>query len=129
VDSPTEIPIALNGLARRVDVLWGIPDSMVMSAATAKNVLLTSLRNRVPLVGPAPSWTKAGALYSIEWDYHDIGTQTAEMALALLNGQSIEDTPPVPPRTVRYSVNLKTATQCNCAIPRPVVDGASEVFR
>jgi len=129
VESPREIPNALNRLSRRVDVLWGIPDAMVMSAATARNILLTSLRNRVPLVGPASAWTKAGALYSIEWNYNDIGLQTGEMALALIDGTSMVATAPVSPRAVSYSVNLKTATHCNLSISDPVIAGAVSVFQ
>jgi putative ABC transport system substrate-binding protein len=129
VDSPKEIPGALDGLSRRVDVLWGIPDAMVMSAATAKNILLASFRNRVPLVGPTASWTKAGALYSIEWNYDDIGLQAGEMALAVLDGVSINDIAPVSPTSVSYSVNVKTAKHCNVSISDPIIDGASTVFQ
>lgn len=60
VDSPKELPAALDTMMRRADVLWGIPDRVVFSTATAKAILLASFRNRVPFIGLSNAWVKAG---------------------------------------------------------------------
>jgi putative ABC transport system substrate-binding protein len=128
IASPTELPIALKGLARRVDVIWGIPDAMVMSTKTARNIVLESLRHRVPLVGPSSAWTKAGALYAIEWDYEDIGAQAADMAVDVLKGASIQEIPIARPRRVGYSLNMRTAKQCKLKIDNELIGAARQVI-
>ena len=51
VETPQALPDALESLARRAEVLWGITDSMVLSPQTAEPILLFSFRNRIPFTG------------------------------------------------------------------------------
>jgi len=129
VESPEEIPGALNALVRRVDVLWGLTDSVVFSPLAAKEILLSAFRNRLALAGPSPMWTKAGALYSMDWDYQDIGIQSATLALKLLKGESVSALAPETPRKVAYSINLPTAEHVNVQLSEEVIKGAREVVR
>ena len=129
VQSPKELPYALKTLSRRVDVLWGIPDQVVLSPQTAKEVLLTSFRNRIPFVGLSENWVKAGALYALDCDYADLGMQSGDLAAKLMRGQRANKTRPVVPRKVVYSLNLKTAQRMKLDVPSSLVDGAQQVFR
>lgn len=128
VRSPQEVPAALNNLSKRVDVLWGMPDSILLSPAIAKNVLLFSFRNSIPFVGPSAAWVKAGALYSLDWDYADLGGQCGEMASQILRGASPASIPAAMPRTVKYTLNLVTARQMKLELPEPVVRGARQTY-
>lgn len=127
VESPTEIPDALESLGRRADVLWGIPDPVVITPQTAKPILLFSLRNRIPFVGLSRSWVRAGALYALDRDYADIGEQCGGMALRILRGTPVSALPPEPARKVVYAVNLKTARHMKLNIPDALVRGAVEI--
>ncbi len=129
VNSPKELPAALESLLRRVDVLWSVPDRVVFSPKTAKAVLLSSFRNRIPFIGLSSAWVKAGALYALDWDYRDLGAQSGEMALNILRGEKVGAIAPSVPRTVCYSLNLKTARHMKLAIPDALVDSAQHVFR
>jgi len=128
VNSPKELPVAMDALFRSVDVLWGMTDPVVLSRQTAKAVLLTSFRNQVPFVAPSSVWVKAGALYSLDWDYRDVGAQSGEMALSVLRGQKLSAMPIQVPRKVRYSLNTRTAEHMNLKLPGKIVDGADQVF-
>jgi len=128
VNSPRELPVAMESLFRRVDVLWGITDPVVLSRQTAKAILLTSFRNKVPFIAPSSAWVKAGALYSLEVDYSDLGVQTGEMARNVLNGRQVSTVPPQEPREVRYSLNLRTAEHMRLKLSGKIVDGAAQVF-
>jgi len=128
VRSAQEVPAALNNLSKRVDVLWGIPDSIMLSPAIAKNVLLFSFRNSIPFVGPSAAWVKAGALYSLDWGYADLGGQCGEMAGQILRSASPASIPAALPRTVKYSLNLVTARQMKLTLPEPVVRGARQTY-
>jgi putative ABC transport system substrate-binding protein len=127
VESPKELPVALSRLTRSIDVLWGIPDSLVLTSKTSKNVLLESFRRKIPLTGPSPAWTRAGALYSIDFDYTDIGEQSANMAIELMDGTPIEKLPVQTPRTVHYSLNLNTAELTNVQLDEVLIRNASAV--
>ena len=87
VSTPREIPAALKNLSKSIDVLWGIPDKIVFTQQTAKEILLFSLRNRIPLIGLSSSWVKAGALYALDWNYRDVGKTCGESAVAILKGK------------------------------------------
>lgn len=129
VETPRALPDALESLARSVDLLWGINDQLVLSPQTAEAILLFSFRSGVPFVGLSSSWVKAGALYALDRDYKDLGAQCGELALEILHGAKPGTLPPVPPRKVVYSLNLKTADHMKLDIPQSIIEGAQQVFR
>jgi len=129
VDTPRALPDALENLSRHVDALWGISDSVVMTPQTAEPILLSTLRNKVPLAGLSASWVKAGALYALDRDYLDIGNQCGDIAGKILGGTSASSLAPIFPRKVTYSVNLKTAGAMNLELPQDVVRGATHIFQ
>jgi putative tryptophan/tyrosine transport system substrate-binding protein len=129
VETPSELPSGLNSLANRVDVLLGLADDLIYTPQTAKHILLFSFRNRIPLIGLSDEWVKAGALYSLDWDYQDLGRQCAEMAQKVLQGNPVSSCPPAYPRKVLYSVNLKTASHMKVQIPESLIQGSHRVFQ
>ncbi len=129
VDTPRSLPDALENLSRNVDALWGISDSVVMTPQTAEPILLSTLRNKIPLAGLSTSWVKAGALYALDRDYLDMGVQCGEVAGKILGGASPAALTPSFPRKVTYSVNLKTAGTMNLELTQEVVRGATQIFQ
>jgi putative tryptophan/tyrosine transport system substrate-binding protein len=127
VMSPMDLPDALESLNRRADVLWGVPDQVVLNSQTARPILLFSLRNRIPFVGLSEMWVKAGALYALDRDYGDIGTQCGEMAVKILGGAQPSTLPTATPRRVVYSVNLKSARLLKVGIKTSVLQSAQTV--
>lgn len=128
VETPEALPEALNSLAKRVDVLWGIVDPIVLSPETAQAVLLFSFRNRIPFVGLSAAWVKAGATYALDWDYEDVGRQCAELTLKILKGARAGAIAPVFPRKLTYSLNLKAVRHMKLEISESLVHGAAQVF-
>lgn len=128
IESPRALPAALANLTNEADVLWGLSDAMVLNPQTAREVLLFSLRNRIPFAGLSAAWAKAGALYALDRDYRDIGSQCGQMAQALLAGRAIAELPPVPPRTVEYFLNLKTARRMKIDWPKATLTGAKKTY-
>ncbi|MDF1555012.1 MAG: ABC transporter substrate-binding protein [Deferrisomatales bacterium] len=128
VHTAKDLPDALESLANKVDVLWGVADSVVLSPETAKAILLFSFRNRIPFVGLSEAWVKAGALYSLERDYADLGAQCAGMAGQLLQGKGAAAVPVEAPRRVLYSLNQKTAERMKVEIPQPLVRDAKKIY-
>ena len=128
VSAPQDIPAALDNLSRRAEVLWVPVDSLTLSPPIAKNLLLFSFRNSIPLVGPSSTWVKAGALYSLDWNYADLGAQCGELAQKALAGAAPSSLPPAAPRKVLYSLNLVTARQLKIDLPEKLVRGARQTY-
>jgi putative tryptophan/tyrosine transport system substrate-binding protein len=128
VRSPKELPFALEQLSSSIDILFAIPDETVMSVNTAKEVLLASFRNKVPLVGLSDNWVKSGAFYALSWDYEDIGRQCATIAQKVMTGTAISALPPENPRKIAYTINTKIADHMNLDIPAELMKNAKKIF-
>ncbi len=128
VDTPQSLPDVLDSVANRVDVLWGIPDSVVVSPETAKTLLVHSFRDHIPFIGLSAAWVKAGALFALDWDYQDVGAQCGELAVRVLKGARADSIAPESPRRVLYSVNLKTAREMRVLLKESVISGAANAF-
>ena len=129
VTSPRDITSALKSLNHRVDSILAIPDKMVYSSNTAKAVLLFSFRNRIPFIGLSGAWVKAGALYALDWDYSDLGRQSADIALKILNGTKPEKIKSDVPGKSIYQLNLKTAKHMKLKINRKLIAAAEKVYQ
>ena len=128
VQNPKELPYALEQLANNIELLLAIPDETVMSTNTAKEVLLASFRNKVPLIGLSDNWVKSGAFYALSWDYGDLGEQNAVIAQKLVNGAAISAVPSEHPRKVAYTVNAKIAEHMNIEVSKDLLTHAKMVF-
>lgn len=129
VTSVQALPAVLKSLGRKGNILLGAPDKIVYSSKTAKAVLLSTLRNRIPFAGISESWVKAGALYALGWDYTDIGRQCGSLAEKVLSGIPAADIAPATAEKIRYVVNMKTADHLKLTIDLALIEGASKVYR
>lgn len=128
VESEKDVVASTEALASRVDVLWSVADSTVFSPAGLKQILLATLRNRVPFVGLSPSFVKAGALVAFSVDYQDVGRQSGEQALRVLSGEEPARVPMTVPRSVSLSVNMNTAKQIQVQIQDEIRQKAELFF-
>ena len=129
VTSVKELPAALKSLSRNADMLLGMPDKTVYSGKTAKAVLLSTFRNRIPFAGLSSSWVKAGALYALTWDYLDMGRQCGLIAEKILKGTAVADIAPLTPEKVCYEINLKTADHLRLTLDSALIQGATKVYK
>ncbi len=75
-----EVASALRNALPESDVLLLLPDSLSFHAGNAQNVLLTTYRYRVPVLGFSRGLSKAGAVASVYSTPAQIGRQGARMA-------------------------------------------------
>ena len=129
VNNARELPAGLKKLDRAADVLWAIPDKTVYSGKTLKQVLLSSFRSRIPVVGLSGAWVKAGAFYALDRDYEDLGRQNGVIAKKLLAGAATGKVTPETPSEAVYSLNLKTARHMKATIDDALVAGAAKVYQ
>ncbi len=115
VDAADEVAAALRRVLADSDVLLLVPDALVINAANAQNVLLTTYRYRVPVVGFSQGLTKAGAVASLYSSPAQIGRQGAQMAARWL--ETGELAPPQPAAEFSLSINRHVARSLGVAPP------------
>ncbi|MCX5799960.1 MAG: ABC transporter substrate-binding protein [Candidatus Eisenbacteria bacterium] len=128
IDSERQLPDAIRELDYRMDCFLMLADSQLYSPASVKHLLLESLRQGFPVVGLSSHYTQAGALFSFDCDYGDLGRQAAEIASRITNGETPGAIPPLAPRKIRLSINMLAADRLGIEISSETAKRASEVF-
>ncbi len=65
-------------------VLLTIPDVTIYNSFTIRNILLTTYRYKIPVVGLSPAYVRAGALFAVSSSPEQIAVQAANMSLRFL---------------------------------------------
>lgn len=79
--SAEEVGPALKTLLDAAEVLIAVPDQTLYNSETIYGVLLTTYRNRVPVIGFSAPLVKAGALAAVYTSPEDIGRELATMVI------------------------------------------------
>lgn len=124
VGSRRDVAAAVRSLLERVDVLWLIPDSTVVSPETFRFMMQISLETRVPVVGFSEGMTRGGALLSVEGGFEDMGRRAASAVRRVLAGRPAA---PEPPEGSLF-INSKSAEILGVAIPAGLRAQAAKVF-
>ena len=111
-----------------IDVLWIIPDSIVCQPVILKRILLSSLRERIPVMGFSRSFANSGALLAVSCDYKDIGRQAGELAARILQGENYSRLKISVPRTIKLYLNQLVANRMGINIPKKILENAAEVL-
>ncbi len=81
VKGSEDVAPALREVLPEVDVLLLVPDAVAFHSGNARNVLLTTYRYRVPVVGFSQGLAKAGAVSAVYSSPAQIGRQGGRMAM------------------------------------------------
>lgn len=111
----TELYPALQSVLGAADVLLALPDPQIINVATAQNLLLTSFRFRVPVIGYSAAYVRAGALAAVYSSARQIGQEAAQMARLVLR-TSILPTAKYP-RYFSVAVNRQLAGSLGLELP------------
>ena len=129
ISSEKEIPEVIEDLGQKVDGLWAVADTIIFTPQSTQYLLLYTLRNGIPFMGPFPSFVKAGALFTLAWNNKDVGRQSGELVLRVLAGEDPKQIPITTPRMIYLILNSRTAEQINLKIPPHIVSVAKEVYQ
>lgn len=129
VEQSADAMSALEQLMSNVDVVWALADSHVFTPQTTPALILSTLRQRIPLFGLSPGQVRSGALLALSCDYADIGRQTAEQVQRILAGTNAAEVPVTVPRKLLLSLNLRSADHLGVRVDAGLVGEAAEVIR
>jgi putative ABC transport system substrate-binding protein len=126
--SREDVPQELSIIIREADCLWAEIDPLVYSPQSARHIILETLKARLPFMAFSFPYVKAGALLAMECDYYDIGKQSAQTAIKILEGQKPGSIPVALPRETRLAINRRTARTIRLTIPEKSLDKADKIF-
>lgn len=114
VDGTQSLNDALESILSESDVLFVLADPVVYNAGTIRNILLTSYRKQIPLIGISQAYVKAGALCAIYSTPDQIAVQTAE---AIRHYSESGKLPPAQyPKEFDVSVNMQVARSLDISV-------------
>lgn len=115
-ENTTEVPVLLNSLQGRVDLLWMLPDVTVTNLKTLPSYFLFSLQNKIPLLTFSEKFLKHGATIAVTFDLEGMAAQAAGLACDILSDSQGRDLPThVAPR-VKTLINHKIAKKLHISI-------------
>jgi ABC-type uncharacterized transport system substrate-binding protein len=137
VDKHESVAKAIEALlAQEVDVVWTSPDATVYDVATVRSLLLTSIRKNTPVFGFSPAFVRAGALLGVGIDPRSQGKQAAGIVHQVLQRKTpaTQSAKPLtreqcfPQAEFQIAVNLIVARKLSIALPKALVQRATQVF-
>lgn len=109
INSSEEVPEAIEGLTGRIDALWLLPDSTVVTKKSFDIIKSTALEKKIPLLCTSDVFVKAGALAAVFSDYKFVGRQAAQLAGEILSQTDPGSLGIVNPDSFKLAVNADTA--------------------
>ena len=128
VASPKEVPEALRNLIDRIDILWLMPDPTVISVRSQEYLFVRCLWSRKGVVGFSQSTVRSGGLVGWGPDYAQLGRQSADQAVRILEGASVRDVAVETANRMELWVNVKVARKLGVAFSSEVLARARQVF-
>jgi ABC-type uncharacterized transport system substrate-binding protein len=113
LESPAHLLQAAGRLLTGADAFLILPDVGLITPTTVQGLIAEGLRRGVPVIGLSPSYTRAGALVSVDADPAAAG---AAAARAWHAGSSEH----LHPETVRVAVNVTVARRLGISLPESI---------
>lgn len=129
VHTEQDVPTALNAIKDRIDALWLLPDSTVLTENTLDYLMSTTLEDHIPVIGFSAGLVRSGALVGAYLHYSDIGKQAAQLAQQLIDqpSPSVLGTI-IPPVRIHQSINQKSARYLSLSLTPDVLRQFDEQF-
>ena len=109
VMSENDINSTLDRIMKKLDALWIVPDSTVITKDSLGIILQASQKYHLPTICTSVAIVKGGALVSISPDYLYTGVQAAELAYALLKTPTRTSLGIQQPDKLKIIINTQTA--------------------
>jgi putative ABC transport system substrate-binding protein len=129
IETEKDIPGAIDSLCKVSDALWSVADHVVYTPQSTRHIILQTLRNRIPLMAFSQSLVESGGLFTLDFDFKDIGRQAGEIARRVLRGDRPAEIPVSTPGVIYFKYNEKTAEQIDVDIPEELLAIAKEVIK
>jgi len=117
VSSVKTLFATLENILNSSDVLLVIPDSEIYSSSNVRNILLTSYRQRVPLIGVSQAYVNAGALCAIFSTPEQLAEQVAKTIISFSSDRQLPG--PQYPESFSIGINNQVARSLGIEMASP----------
>lgn len=115
--SADELFPRLESVLASSDTLLAIPDSTIYNGSNIRNILLTSYRFGIPLIGLSQAYVNAGALCAIFSTPEQLAEQAGAAVIAFAGNRQLPDSQY--PVAFTIAVNQQVARSLGIAVPSP----------
>jgi len=130
VSNSSEVLMAAQSLADRVDAIYIVTDNTVVSAL--ESVINVCNQEKIALIVADPSSVDKGALASYGIDYFSLGKKSGEFALKIIKGAKPSDIPIqmiTDPKDLQFVVNLDTAKTIGLTVSEEIIAEADKIIQ
>lgn len=121
----SDVMIAAKQLVGRVDAIYCPIDNTIISAV--ESVVKVGIDARVPVFSGDTDTVNRGAVAAVGYDYFDLGRQTGEIVIRILNGEKPGSIDVKTAKGTNLFVNPKMATRMGIEVPASVLKRASKI--
>ena len=119
IEQENDIGRKLSQLLDNIDVLLALPDMMIYNRNTVSQILLSSYRKNIPVIGYSAAYVKAGALAAVYSSPEDIGNDIGLIVTQYLEQKKLPSGSSFP-RFFSVSVNKKVGASLGIQVyPKP----------
>lgn len=133
VNSTNDVGNATQSLVGKVDALYFPQDNTVVAAIEAVIKAANQSSARLPVILPIftndPVLVKKGVLAAVGYDYRDIGRETADIVVEILDGKNATEIPAKNPDNLKTVINKDLADKLGLTIPKNLKNSTIEVLR
>ena len=126
VASSADVVTAAESLVGKVDAIYVPTDNTVVSAL--ESVLMVGAENQIPVFAGDTDSVERGAIAGISFDYYDVGRQTGDVVVRILEGAQPSSIPVETVETLQLAVNPAAAAAMGVEIPAALQSRADMVF-
>ena len=130
VSNSSEVLMAAQSLAGRVEAIYIVTDNTVVSAL--ESVINVCNRQKIALIVADPSTVDKGALASYGIDYFSLGKKSGEIALRVIKGAKPSDIPIqsiTDPNDLQFVVNLDVAKTIGISVSEEIIKAADKIIK
>jgi putative ABC transport system substrate-binding protein len=130
VSNSSEVLMAAQSLAGRVEAIYIVTDNTVVSAL--ESVIKVCNQEKIVLILADPSTVDKGALASYGIDYFSLGKKSGEIAIQIIKGAKPSDIPIqtiTDPKDLQFVVNLDTAKTIGISVSEEILKTADKIIK
>jgi putative ABC transport system substrate-binding protein len=122
ITTTNEVPQALKSLLNKIDVLYTPTDNKIAAAMPLVSSQCTE--KNIPVIGAEEAHVRGGALATEGIDYYQLGVQTGNIAVEIINGKDPKDIPITTLEKTKLVINMDIAKKLNITIPQNLKEKA-----
>ena len=124
--SSNDIPQVISSVVGAADAIWIPSDNAFASAMATVNG--AAVENQIPVFCSVEAMIAEGGIATTAINYYDLGVQTAEMAVRILEGEAASEIPVETQKECALVVNKTFAESVGVEVPAEVLENAVTVY-